>query len=249
MTARPAIDGVVYVVAKAPRAGASKTRLCPPLGLDQAAALSCAFLLDTLTCAHRAGLLARVICRDAEERAALEPVVGSLATVCIQHGSGLGAALESAFSQGLREGFGAVGVLGSDCPTLPPRLLRQAYTAVEQGSDVALGPSADGGYYLLVARALHPVLFQNMIWSTSTVAQTTLDRCAGAGLRVHLLPGWYDVDDAADLHRLREDLHRAAPSVACRTRAELQQLDGLPAMPEALTEVVASGRGSSKSRP
>ncbi|MDQ3702529.1 MAG: TIGR04282 family arsenosugar biosynthesis glycosyltransferase [Chloroflexota bacterium] len=249
MTARPTTDGVVYVVAKAPRAGASKTRLCPPLGLEQAATLSRAFLLDTLTCAHRAGVLARVICRDAEEQAALEPVVGNLASVRVQQGTGLGAALESAFSQGLREGFGAVGVLGSDCPTLPPHLLRQAYTAVEGGSDVALGPSADGGYYLLVARALYPALFQNMIWSTSTVAQTTLDRCAGAGLGVHLLPGWYDVDDAADLHRLREDLRRTSPSIARRTRAELLQLDGLPALAEALTEAVARGHGSSKSRP
>ena len=213
-------DAVVYVVAKAPRAGASKTRLCPPLRPPQAARLAEAFLLDTVALARRAGCRVRVICRDAAEQATLERIVAD-APVCVQAGAGLGAALESAFSRGLADGAAAVAVLGADSPTLPPARVREAFAALARGADVALGPSDDGGYYLLAARALHPTLFRDMAWSTSTVAQVTLERCRAAGLRPYLLPRWYDVDDVASLVRLRAELARAPVDVAPRTRSEL----------------------------
>jgi rSAM/selenodomain-associated transferase 1 len=212
--------GVVYVVAKAPRGGVAKTRLCPPLLPDQAARLAEAFLLDTVDTVRRAGLPPRVICRDRAERAYLAPVAG--VHVEAQDGAGLGDALECAFRRGLDDGFPVVAVLGADSPTLPAAMLEQAFRAVAAGADVALGPSEDGGYYLLVARALHPSLFRNMPWSTSAVAKLTLRRCRAAGLRVHVLPLWYDVDDPAALVRLRRDLASATPH-AVHTRAALAQ--------------------------
>ena len=96
--------------------------------------------------------------------------------------------------------------------TLPPAALTAAYAALESGSDVSIGPSEDGGYYLLAARALYPDLFRNMVWSTSEVVAVTLQRCAAAGLRVHRAPAWYDVDEAADLDRLRADLAADSPA-------------------------------------
>ncbi|MGH2355249.1 MAG: TIGR04282 family arsenosugar biosynthesis glycosyltransferase [Chloroflexota bacterium] len=216
--ARP---GVVYVVAKAPRPGAAKTRLCPPLTPEGAARLARAFLLDTLANVRAAGLAARVICRDAAEREALRPLVGSSTTIQLQDGAGLGAALESAFRHGLADGFPAVGVFGADTPTLPPVVLAGAFEAVSDGADVALGPSEDGGYYLLAARAVYPSLFRNMVWSTASVAAITLRRCREAGLRTHRLLLWYDVDDAAGLARLRQELRQAPPGVAPHTRSEL----------------------------
>ena len=213
----------MYIVAKAPRPGASKTRLCPPLTPEQAARLSRAFLLDTLAYVAQAGLAVRVICRDAEEQAALAPIVHGLAPVCVQAGSGLGAALETAFRRGLADGFGAVGAIGSDIPTLPPEAVRQGFAAIRRGNDVALGPSSDGRYFLLVARALFPQLFRDMVWGTSAVLQETFDRGRAAGLRVHLRPEWYDVDDPASLPRLRADLTRAPAALAPCTRAELAE--------------------------
>ena len=215
--------GVVYVVAKLPRPGASKTRLCPPLRHDQAARLARAFLLDTLTTVRLTGFEARVICRDAVERASLIPLVGRLSTVHTQARAGLSDALESAFREGLSHGFEVVGVLGPDSPTLPVALVQEAFRAVAGGADVALGPCEDGGYYLLVARTLHPDLFRDIPWSTSAVAEITLDRCRALGLRVHRLPMWYDVDDAASLARLCAELSRSPATVAPHTRAALAQ--------------------------
>lgn len=241
---------VVYVVAKAPRAWQSKTRLCPPLRPEQAAALAAAFLRDTVALASRAGPDVRLICRDAAERAALLPYAtsptpatsatpatsvtsaGVSATVHVQTGTGLGDALESAFTQGLADGYRAVGVLGMDTPALPPAVLAEAFARLRaipqagggQPADVALGPSLDGGYYLLAARRLHPRLFRDMVWSTSEVARETLGRCATLGLRTHLVATWDDVDDAASLERLRGFLAGAPAEVAPHTRAALDAL-------------------------
>jgi rSAM/selenodomain-associated transferase 1 len=218
------VRDVVYVVAKAPRAGHSKTRLCPPLWPEAAARLAAAFLYDTIALAARAGLDVRLICRDAAERDALLPYAGDVATVHVQAGAGLGAALESAFAQGFADGYHAVGVLGMDAPTLPPRVLAEAFTCLHDGADVALGPSADGGYYLLSARALHRPLFRDMVWSTNLVARQTLERCAGLGLRTRLVDEWIDVDDAAALHALVTSLRSTPGDVAPHTRLALQDL-------------------------
>jgi rSAM/selenodomain-associated transferase 1 len=222
---------VVYVVAKAPSPGQSKTRLCPPLTPAAAARLARAFLLDVLDTVRASGLTARIVCRDAAERTALRALVGDAVAVHAQDGNGLGDALEWAFRQGLADGFPAVAVLGADVPALRPDVLREACHAVagdgagdgheRAGYDVALGQSEDGGYYLLAARAVHPTLFRDMIWSTDGVAAETLRRCRAAGLRPFLLPAGYDVDDAAALDTLRAELAGAPLSLAPRTRAAL----------------------------
>jgi glycosyltransferase A (GT-A) superfamily protein (DUF2064 family) len=121
----------------------------------------------------------------------------------------------------LDDGFAAVGVLGADIPTLPAATIRRAFAAVAAGADIALGPSADGGYYLLVARRLHAELFHGMVWSTATVADETLARCRALGLRVQLMPEWYDVDDAAALVQLEVELAAGPADLAPATRAVL----------------------------
>ncbi len=213
--------GVVYVVAKAPRANESKTRLCPPLQPEQAARLAEAFLLDSLAIVAQAALEARVICRDAAEQSVLQRIVGGQVPVCVQRGVGLGAALESAFQQGLAAGFSAVAVLGADSPTLSPEVLRETFATLHKDADVVLGPCEDGGYYLLAAAALHRQLFRDIEWSTSAVTTITLARCRAAGLKTHQLVAWYDVDDPASLARLQAHLLRAPLGVAPNTRTQL----------------------------
>ena len=223
-------DGVVYVVAKAPQPGVSKTRLCPPLTPDQASQVARAFLYDTLANATLAGVTPRLVCRTASEQHELRRLVGALTQVSMQSGAGLGDALVSAFRDGLADGFTAVAVLGADTPTLPVLVIREAFAALTNGADVALGPADDGGYYLLAARGVHPSLFYDMPWSTSGVASETLRRCRALGLRTHMLPAWYDVDDAASLAILRMDLRQLPVSTAPQTRAALEALDSV-AMP------------------
>ena len=217
----------MYVVAKAPHPNTCKTRLCPPLQPNQAGRLAEAFLLDSLIIVRHASLEARIICRDAAEQATLERIVGGLAPVCIQAGTELGDALESAFQQGLADGFSAVAVLGADSPTLSPAVLCEAFATLDHGADVAIGPCEDGGYYLLAAAALHRQLFRDIEWSTSAVARITLARCRAAGLRTHRLLTWYDVDDPASLARLQAHLLKAPVSVAPHTRCQLAASVGL----------------------
>src|SRR5439155_15870223 len=92
----------------------------------------------------------------------------------------------------------------SDTPSLPLGFLRQALDLVVTPEiDVVLGPTEDGGYYLIGLRTVHRDLFEAMAWSTSQVLPETLRRAAAKGLRVACLPTWYDIDTPDDLARLR----------------------------------------------
>ena len=219
---------VVYIVAKAPRAGQSKTRLCPPLTYDKAAELAAAFLKDTISLVRRAAVDLRLICRHEAERATLREHASQDISVLVQEGIGLGAALESAFAGGLADGYDAVGVFGMDTPTLPARVISESFDALAD-ADLALGPSADGGYYLLTAGQLIPGLFREMVWSTDQVAAETRRRCVALGLRVHELREWDDVDDYVSLMKLSASLEIAEPSAAPHTRAAIRGLEPLAA--------------------
>ncbi len=220
--AQRASDEVVYIIAKAPRPGHSKTRLCPPLTHEQAADLARAFLLDTVVLAQSSGADVRLMCRDVLEQQSLAEHVSADVPVDTQSTHGLGDALESAFVRGLAAGYRAVSVIGMDTPTLPPATLREAFLALRDGADVVLGPSEDGGYYLLAASAVHPHLFRDMVWSTSTVARETVDRCQTLRLRTHVLQSWQDVDDCAVLEQLRVSLEIMPATTAPHTRRALR---------------------------
>jgi hypothetical protein len=124
-------------------------------------------------------------------------------------------------------------VLNSDSPTLPTALLVEAAETLGQPGDRAvLGPSTDGGYYLIGLKRPHRRLFEDIDWSTERVAAQTLVRAQELGLAVHQLPSWYDVDDLAALHTLvGELLHDrrfrvwgSTPTPATWSRHELARL-------------------------
>ncbi len=117
---------------------------------------------------------------------------------------GFGARLQRALNAGLAQGRRVV-LVGSDSPTLPPAIVRHAFTRLAR-TDAVLGPATDGGYYLIGTRtALPDQLFRGMPWGTARVAEETLRRAAAAGMRVAVLPTWYDIDDAAGFRRLLAD--------------------------------------------
>ena len=212
---------VVYVVAKAPRPGAAKTRLTPAVSPNQAAALARAFLLDTLRLAGRVpGVVVRAVCRDPSEAIDVRALGGPDLDVLCQRQPGLGVALEECFRHGLADGFAKVAVLASDSPTLPSEIIGAALAALDR-YDVALGPCEDGGYYLLAARAVHPTLFRDMAWSTDSVFNETLARSERSGLRVATLPVWYDVDTPESLPRLIRDVEARPRELAPHTRRTL----------------------------
>ncbi len=213
---RPA---VVAVMAKAPRAGVVKTRLCPPLSADEAAGLYRCFLLDTIDRIRALeGTTVAIAYAPPEDRAFFEEAGPELILVP-QRGSDLGTRLANVFDQLFGRGFGAVLAMGADTPTLPGEFLRRGLDALaDPRLDVALGPTEDGGYYLIGLRAPRPDLFEGIPWSTSRVFDETMRRARAATLNVAVLPRWYDVDTADDLRRLRASLPGPAGADAPRTR-------------------------------
>ncbi len=212
------------VMAKAPRPGKVKTRLSPPLTLDQTAALNIRFLRDTTenlsTVPRAAGLISYTPVGDEALFAGLLPE--SFALV-LQRGDAFGERLLAAAEDVLAIGYGAVCLIDSDSPTVPYSAFAEAVeTLRENKADVVLGPSHDGGYYLIGLRQAHAEPFQNITWSTASVLDETVQQCREANLRVHLLPTWYDVDDAATLTILESELlHAQRPAFA--------SVDGYPA--------------------
>jgi rSAM/selenodomain-associated transferase 1 len=223
----------IGVMAKAPRPGFSKTRLCPPLQPDQAASLSAAFLRDiteNIVLAARQASIAGYIAYAPEGAEALfdghlADGVGRL----LADGSplmppdvqGFGRCLLHAVLAMLARGHGAAVVLNSDSPTLPTAyLVRTAEALAAAGDRVVLGPADDGGYYLLGMKAAHAHLFADIAWSTNSVAAATRVRASELGLAVVELPPWYDVDDHDSLRRLAEDRSGyAAPFTARALKA------------------------------
>jgi glycosyltransferase A (GT-A) superfamily protein (DUF2064 family) len=206
----------IGVMAKVPRPGFSKTRLCPPLRPEQASALSAAFLRDTTTNIAQAALSAPISGYAAYAPLGTEEaLIPHLAqgTICVlADGSlpvphcveGFGRCLLHAIQQMLAAGHAAACVLSSDTPTLPTEFLIAAAEALLADDDrrVVLGACDDGGYYLLGMRLPYARLFADIVWSTSSVAATTRARAAELGLDLVELPPWYDIDDATALERL-----------------------------------------------
>jgi rSAM/selenodomain-associated transferase 1 len=203
----------IAVMAKASAPGRTKTRLVPPLTSQEAAAFNTAFLQDI-----SANILAAAHIRPIQPymaygppgpdsvaffRDALPPDIRLVEAWWPDFGS----CLYGAIDRLLELGHASAVVLNSDSPTLPTSLLVETAEVLAQPGDrVVLGPSTDGGYYLLGLKSRHRRLFQDIAWSTDQVARQTLARAAELELRVHLLPAWYDVDDAQSLSVLYGEL-------------------------------------------
>ncbi len=229
----------VAVVAKAPLPGRSKTRLCPPLRPEQAAALSGAFLRDMCALVQEAARLEAmdlfVAYAPAAATAALTPHVPVEARLMVATGETVTEPGVTGFGQVLLEtmrgmfalGYGAGCVLNSDSPTLPAAVLARAARELREPETAVLGPTGDGGYYLLGLTRPAPSVFADVAWSTDSVATRTRQQAAAAGLRVVTLPTWDDVDDAAGLEALRREL--AAGGAAPATRMALTAMGLLDA--------------------
>jgi uncharacterized protein len=201
----------IAVMAKASRPGRTKTRLVPPLSYVEAAAFNSAFLQDVAANIIAAGRERRISGYMAFGPPESRPFFHDLlpATIGLMEAwhPDFGDCLFTAVDQLLERGHTGAVVLNSDSPTLPTSLLLEtARILASPGDRIVLGPSVDGGYYLLGIKQRHRCLFEGVAWSTEHVARQTLERAAGAGLEVHVLPAWYDVDDLDALRLLRSEL-------------------------------------------
>lgn len=209
----------IGVMAKAPVPGRSKTRLTPLLTPEQAAAMSAAFLRDVTEnvrhAASEAPIRGYIAYAPAGAEALFDGHLADGTDLVLADGSatfpprvqGFGRCLLHAIQAMLAAGHQAACVLNSDSPNLPTGLLVEAATLLLERRDrVVLGPAEDGGYYLLGVTTPHAHLFEDIAWSTGTVAEETRTRTRALGLELVELAAWYDVDDPTALVRLARDL-------------------------------------------
>ncbi len=213
----------LIVFAKVPEAGRVKTRLSPPLSPEAAAALYEAMLRDAL--AQYAGLGATVrLYLSPSEKSLPADLVPPGVSVHMQQGADLGARMQRAFLETFLSGVERAVIIGTDHPSLPSVFVEQAFQSIEAPRSIVIGPSDDGGYYLLGMHDFCPALFSGMTYSHGSVFAETLARAGEQEAEVTILPTWYDVDDAAALEKLRGDLALAPGLAPCTWRA-LSRID------------------------
>lgn len=193
---------VVAVLARAPSSG-GKSRLFQSLGMAPDPALTLALLSDTVAAVERVpGVDRALIFTPAGSRAELEAAVCAAWTFIAQREGDLGERMVGAFQELYGLGYDEIVLVGSDLPTLPPALLGRAVRALRTRTPtVVLGPSTDGGYYLIGLQRPVEELFRGVSWGTPAVLDETRARAATLGLPLHLIDEWYDVDDAETLER------------------------------------------------
>jgi rSAM/selenodomain-associated transferase 1 len=235
------------VMTKAPQAGRVKTRLVPPLTPEEAAELNKCFLRDTAgaissacsrrpsrdaskmqledaSASHSEGATAArgiAVYTPVGAESAYNDILPADFSLLPQRGDKFGERLYFAVEDLIKCGFASVCLIDSDSPTVPAENFAEAVELLSTAEDrVVLGPSDDGGYYLIGVKKPHRHLFEQIDWSTERVLNQTMQRATEIGIEAKLLPSGYDVDDAASLRRLSNELlaHTTSSEIAPHTR-------------------------------
>jgi rSAM/selenodomain-associated transferase 1 len=222
-------ERVLVIMAKAPRPGMVKTRLTPSLPVPDVIAFYRCLLDDTVTLARSMGDVEVAIMCPESDVDELTGEVGNSVRVVAQTGEGLAAGLVSVFGKFAADGRRRVIAFNSDSPHLPASVLESAFEALH-AADVVVGPTHDGGYYLVGAKASRPALFEGDRMGTTSALDALLARARGLRLSIAFTEPFYDIDIADDLTRLAADL-RSAPSRAPRTASWLEQWERVGAKP------------------
>ena len=216
-------DCTLVIMAKAPKPGRVKTRLAQSLPAPAVTSLYRCLLDDTLTLARSlGGVEVAVMCPDSDvdEMARL---FDDAVTVVAQKGEGLAAGLTSVFAHFAKGDSQRVIAFNSDSPHLPASVLESAFEVLTR-RDVVAGPTHDGGYYLVGAKANHPTLFEADEMGTWSALESLLARARALKLSVGFTSSFYDIDVAEDLIHLAAEL-RLVPAKAPRTAAWLEKWD------------------------
>jgi rSAM/selenodomain-associated transferase 1 len=214
--------------ARPPVPGRVKTRLSPALPAPAACALYAAMLADAARAMADARADRRVVYwADEPDRASVPREVGTL-DARRQHGADLGARLARAFGELIAGDGDRAVIVGADCPSLDGGALDRALAALDR-ADVVIGPTHDGGYYLIGLRRPRSSLFEGIAWGTRSVRAETLARASAASLRVAELEPLEDIDTPEDLVRFLARAVASPSGAAPSTRAALEALGLLPA--------------------
>ncbi len=198
-----------------------KTRLAQSLPVEAVTELYCCLLDDTIALARSLGTVDVVIMCPPLDGEELMRLARGVVKVVAQQGEGLAAGLTSVFEHFAALGQQRVVAFNSDSPHLPAAVLASAFEALGD-HDVVVGPTNDGGYYLVGAKAAHPTLFYGDGMGTKTALEALLARARELQLSVAFTEPFYDIDEELDLTRLAAEL-RLAPAKAPRTASWLKQ--------------------------
>jgi rSAM/selenodomain-associated transferase 1 len=205
----------LVIMAKAPKQGMVKTRLNESLPASAVLELYCCLLEDTLALASSLnGVDVAIMCPEPDHEE-LTRLFGHTVQVVAQRGHGLAAGLTSVFRHFTAAGPQHVIAFNSDSPHLPPVVLDSAFDILIT-HDVVVGPTHDGGYYLVGANVAHPSLFDNDGLGTTTALDRLLTRTRALQLSTGFTEPFYDIDIAEDLLLLAGELQRS-PAKAPRT--------------------------------
>jgi rSAM/selenodomain-associated transferase 1 len=216
--ARSVGERALIIMGKAPRLGNVKTRLAASLPAEAVVDLYRCMIEDTLDLARSVSPDAlAIVCPtlDVDDLSSWLPAI----EIVGQQGEGLAAGLASAFRIFINRGYRHVVALDGDSPQLPPETLDKAFQLLDE-ADVVVGPTTDGGYYLVGSKTVQAELFDTQGMGTGSALDSLTASVHGLGLRVALTDTGYDVDEVGDLVRLARDL-RLFPHRAPRTAAWL----------------------------
>ncbi|MDK1032736.1 MAG: TIGR04282 family arsenosugar biosynthesis glycosyltransferase, partial [Planctomycetia bacterium] len=191
----------LIIFTRYPRAGKTKTRLIPAIGAEAAAELQRRMTARTLAIAkafRRNFPVSIEVAHEDGDAALMRQWLGNDVQYRSQSEGDLGQRMERAFRQAFDEGMQSVVIMGTDCPGVTPAHLEGAFDTVAR-NEVALGPTRDGGYYLIGLRRRTPQLFAGVPWGTKGVLRETLRIARDLGLSTALLEGLEDVDRPEDI--------------------------------------------------
>ena len=229
-------EDCAILFAKNPLPGRVKTRLSPHLTPEQACRLHCASASDVAELLSHALPQARKWIFWSERPPVEQGKCGEVRVPSdfrcgVQEGGNLGERMGAAFTRAFASGARGVVVFGSDSPTLPAVTVQRAFDALLD-CDLVLGPTEDGGYYLIGCRRFDEQLFRKVEWSTRRTCEQTMANAQRLDYRVRALESWFDLDQWSDVERLIADARRGR-SLPAHMAAFLKQLEteSAPAKP------------------
>jgi rSAM/selenodomain-associated transferase 1 len=211
----------LIIFAKEPKRDKIKTRLSNYLSSSQCVKLYRAFLKDTMGMIKDVKCSRKIIAFDSDTKN--PKYLKSIAPHFIfyrQKGKNLGQRMHNVFKFAARNPSKIV-IIGSDSPTLPSGYIEEAFRKLDR-NDIVIGPSRDGGYYLIGLKKACGGLFKGIKWSSDRVLEKTVMNAAALKKKIFLLEKWYDVDKLEDLDYLKKDLRRKSKDIAIWTRRYLQ---------------------------
>ncbi|MGD1152958.1 MAG: TIGR04282 family arsenosugar biosynthesis glycosyltransferase [Syntrophales bacterium] len=199
-------DRCLVMFVRFPGQGRVKSRLAKDLGEEAATNLYRCFVEDLLERFSKESYRLRIAFYPAEKEREMKEMLGDGFSYIPQSGEDLGERMKLSFLRCFSEGARSVVLIGSDIPDLPARIVDEAFLALDR-NEAVIGPSVDGGYYLLgfTKDTFNGDVFMGLPWGAGTVFQETMKILRRAGVPVHVLPVWWDIDKPEDIAALIEN--------------------------------------------